>query len=161
MRGPTPERTGRQRSDRPEESLTNKVAPPHDTADHRAWTKPMNERPSGAVFTLIRIATPIKQDRLRKCSLATLESPITLASVTAIPDNRRTANVSTLRRGSHVLGVDRKLLTELLDASPPRYFLSILWRCKKRHVTNFVTSQPPALGLKMSVSMTLHPVSNG
>lgn len=29
-------------------------------------------------------------------------------------DNRRTANASTLRQGTHALGVDGKLLTELL-----------------------------------------------
>ncbi|VXC06176.1 hypothetical protein LUTEI9C_70472 [Luteimonas sp. 9C] len=75
-RGSMPGRTGSKRSDRPEESLTNKVAPSHDTAYPRAWAKPMNERGRRVrFFTLVRIATPIQQDRLRKCSLAALESP--------------------------------------------------------------------------------------
>src|SRR5690606_16842337 len=72
----TPERTGSKRSDRPGESLTNRVAPPHDTADPRAWANPMNERGIRVRFLLWSgSATPIQQDRLRKCSLATLRSP--------------------------------------------------------------------------------------
>ena len=46
------------------------------------------------------------------------DHPITLASGTATHDNRRTANASTLRQGTHALGVDGKLLTELLDCRP-------------------------------------------
>src|SRR5690606_20193978 len=72
----TPERTGSKRSDRPGESLTNKVAPPHDTADPRAWANPMNERGLRVRFLpWSGSAPPIQQDRLRKCGLATLRSP--------------------------------------------------------------------------------------
>src|SRR5690606_6760055 len=98
------------------ESLTNKVAPLHDTADPRAWANPMNERGLRVRFLpWSGSASSIQQDRLRKCSLATLRSPITLASGNATTaTSRTTANASKLRQGTHALEVDGKLLAELL-----------------------------------------------
>ena len=42
--------TGNKRSDRPEESLTNKLAPLHAKADPLAWAKPLDERGLGVRF---------------------------------------------------------------------------------------------------------------
>src|SRR5690606_15169547 len=103
----TPERTGSKRSDRPGESLTNKVAPPHDAADPRAWANPMNERGLRVRFLpWSGSAPPIQQDRLRKCSLATLRSPNHPGEWHRnIHDNQVKANASKLRQGGHALGI--------------------------------------------------------
>src|SRR5690606_10447090 len=61
--------------------------------DPRAWANPMNERGLRVRFLpWSGSATPIQQDRLRKCSLATLRSPNTLASGKQQSDKPETAN---------------------------------------------------------------------